>query len=179
MRPVKGYREAQASGDFERLPAGGYVIKITDIKDEPSKEYLVITYDIAEGPYKDFYKGTDEKYVRSHQFIRSYKDSAVGMFKAFISAIDKSNGTAFGDSIEERGLNERLLVGRILGVLIGEFENENNRGEIRTLLEVRLCADAERIRKGTFKVPELRKLEKKQEAPAGFTPMRDDEVPFD
>ena len=179
MRPIKGYKEAQVSGEFERLPAGGYVIKITDVKDEPSKEYIVVTYDIAEGAYKDFYKNTDAEHVRTHQFIRSYKPSALGMFKGFISAIDQTNGTAFGDSVEDRGLNEKMLIGRTLGVLIGEEEYENNRGEVKTVLKVRVCVDAERIRKGTFKVPELRKLEKKQDAiPAGFTAMSDDGIPF-
>lgn len=178
MRPIKGYNEAQTSGEFERLPAGGYVIRITDVKDDPSKEYLIITYDIAEGAYKDFYKSTDADHVKTHQFIRSYKPTALGMFKAFISAIDKTNGTAFGDSIEDRGLNERMLIGRTLGVLIGEEEYENNRGEIRTMLKVRLCVDAERIRKGVFKVPELKKLERKPSMPTGFTPFTEDDIPF-
>lgn len=178
MRPVKGYNDAQVSREFERLPAGGYVIKITDVKDEPSKEYILITYDIAEGTYKDFYKNTDAEHAKSHQFIRSYKSSALGMFKAFISAIDKTNGTAFGESVEERGLNEKLLIGRQLGILLGEEEYENNRGEVRTVLKVRVCVDADRIRKGTFKVPELRKLERKPNIPTGFTPFNDDDIPF-
>ena len=50
MKALAGYNEAKASGDFERLPAGGYVIRITGVKDDTEKEYLQVVYDIAEGP---------------------------------------------------------------------------------------------------------------------------------
>ena len=179
MQPIKGYNEAQASGDFERLPAGGYVVKITDVKDEPAKSYIVITYDISEGQYRGFYKDMDEKLVKLHQFIRSYKPTALGMFKAFINAIDDSNGTKFGDVIEAKGLDESKLIGKIFGALIGEEEYEDNRGEVKTVLKVRTCVEADRIRKGNFKVPELKKLEKKQsEVPSGFQPLGDTDLPF-
>lgn len=179
MQPLKGYNEAQESGEFERLPAGGYVVKITDVKDEPAKSYIVITYDISEGQYRGFYQNTDEKYVKSHQFIRSYKPSALGMFKGFISAVDKSNGTKFGDVIEEQGLDERKLIGKVFGALIGEEEYEDNRGEVKTVLKVRTCVEADRIRKGNFKVPELKKLEKKPgEVPSGFQQIGDADLPF-
>ena len=31
MKALAGYNDAKASGDFERLPAGGYVIRITGV----------------------------------------------------------------------------------------------------------------------------------------------------
>lgn len=179
MRALKGYNEAQATGEYERLPIGGYVIRITDVKDEVAKNYLTITYDIAEGQYRGFYKDTDADHVRSHQFIRSYKEAALGMLKAFISAVDKTNGTKFGESIEERGLDERQLVGKLLGVVIGEEEYESNQGELKTALKVRTCMEADKIRKGQFKMPELKKLEKDEgKIPSGFTPFNDNDIPF-
>lgn len=178
MRPIRGYNEAQAAGEFERLPVGGYVIRITDVKDEAAKSYLTITYDIAEGQYKDFYKSTDADHVKSHQFIRSYKETALGMLKGFIMAIDDTNGTKFGEGVEVRGLDERLLIGKLLGVVIGEEEYENNQGEVKTVLKVRSCLDAEKIRKGQYKMPELKKLKEQPKAPAGFTQFNDDDIPF-
>lgn len=182
MRPIQGYNNIKASGEFERLAPGGYVIKITDVKDEDAddKQYLRITYDIAEGPEAGRFKDTDEEHIFSHQFIRSYKEKALGMFKAFTQAVDESNGTKFTDQVET-GFNEQQLVGRILGVVLAEEEYENNRGEVKTGLKVRNCMSADRIRKGDFKVPELKKLKQKaapNAIPEGFTALTDDDLPF-
>ena len=181
MRPIKGYNDAQASGEFERLAAGGYVIKITDIEDDPKKEYLRITYDIAEGPEAGRYKNENPDNAYRHQFIRSYKETALGMFKAFIKAVDESNGTKFDEIIEAKGFNEQLLVGKVLGVVFGYEEYEANDGNVKERLRVASCMSADRIRKGDFKVPELKKLPefKKTASPVpGFTPLTDENVPF-
>jgi hypothetical protein len=180
MRPIKNYKDIQASGNFERLPAGGYVAKITGVEDRSRDEYLLLTYDIAEGEHKDHFKDTDEKLVSIHQFIRSYKESALGMFKAFTMAVDESNGTKLTEQVED-GLQEQQLVGKLVGILLGEEEYMSNRGELRTGLKVRACMSADRIRKGGFKVPELKKLPQSQAQPAipaGFTEIKDDDLPF-
>lgn len=182
MKPVKGYNDAQASEGFERLPAGGYIIKITGVKDDDEKQYLKIIYDIAEGPEKGRYaKETAENDYR-HSFIRSYKESALGMFKAFIQAIDESNGTKFGETIED-GFDEAKLVGKILGVVFGYEEYETNDGSIKERLRVAMVCSADRIRKGDYKVPALKKLDaSKRTTPAapvpGFTPLGDADLPF-
>ena len=33
MRPIKGYKDIQAAGEYERLAPGGYVIRITGVQD--------------------------------------------------------------------------------------------------------------------------------------------------
>lgn len=179
MKPIKNYRDVQASGTYEKLPAGGYVARLTEVTDMPKLEYLRITYDIAEGPYKDHFKDTDPEHAYSHQFIRSYKDTALGMFKAFTTAVDESNGTKLTDAVED-GLNEKLLEGKLVGLILGEEEYENNRGEIKVGLKVRTCMSADRIRKGGYKVPELKKLppDKKGSPVPGFSPITDDDIPF-
>lgn len=181
MRPVSGYNNAQASGDFERLAAGGYVIKITSIRDVDDKEYLEIVYDIAEGPEAGRYASEPKENDYRHRFVRSYKETALGMFKAFIQAVDETNGTAFGDSVET-GFNEQRLVGKKLGVVFGYEEYNANDGNVKERLYVYRCMSADKIRKGQFKVPELRKL-KEEENPSsapvsGFTPLIDDGFPF-
>lgn len=184
MKPLKGYKDAQASGEFERLEAGGYVIKITGVKDEAAddKQYLKIIYDIAEGPEAGRYKNEEPKNDFRHSFIRSYKEKALGMFKAFIQAIDESNGTKFGDTIED-GFDEAKLVGKILGVVFGYEEYEANDGNIKERLRVAMVCSADRIRKGDYKVPALKKLDaSKRTTPAapvpGFTPLGDADLPF-
>lgn len=182
MKPVKGYNAAQASGEFERLPAGGYIIKITGVRDDDQKQYLRVIYDIAEGPEAGRYaKETSDTEYR-HSFIRSYKENALGMFKAFIQAVDETNGTKFGEQIE-KGWNEQQLVGKLLGVVFGYEEYEANDGNIKERLYLKSCMSADRIRKGDYKVPQLKRLDgSKRPAPSGpvpgFTPLNDADVPF-
>lgn len=188
MKPLgKAYKEAEAStGDFKRLPEGGYVIRITAVEDKDDKEYLNIIYDIAEGEYKDFYSDEWGKaHPFAHNFVRSYKESAFGMFKGFLRALDETNGTKF-DEQAAKGLPEQQLVGKLVGVVIGSEEYETNRGEVKTRLRVASVMSAERIRKGEFKVPELKKLENQSSfssavssgTPAGFDKIDDKDIPF-
>lgn len=179
MKPIKGYNEAKASGDFERLPAGGYVIKITGVKDVPESEYLRIVYDIAEGPEAGRYAKEDPKDDFRHAFIRSYKATALGMLKAFLTAIDETNGTKLSETVET-GLDEQALVGKIMGAVFGYEEYETNSGDVKQRLYLRACKTADAIRKGDFAVPALKPLQAKKASavPEGFTPLTDADVPF-
>ena len=147
MRPLRGYNDAKPSGDFERLPAGGYIIKITGVKDEAAddKQYLKIIYDIAEGPERGRYKNEEPKNDFRHSFIRSYKETALGMFKAFINAVDDSNNTKFTEQVE-KGLNEQLLIGKVLGIVIGYEEYEANDGNVKERTRIASCISAEKVR---------------------------------
>ena len=188
MKPLgKQYSDAEARGDggFERLPAGGYVCKITDVEDVTAKDYLALTFDIAEGDRKGFYSdewGLSHPYA--HRFILSYKESALGMFKGRLKAIDESNGTEF---VKEAvaGLKEQQLVGKLVGLVIGYEEYASDRGDTRTRTYVKSVLSVDKIRNGEFKVPELKKLDaatapaiptNTAEPPAGFS--WGDDVPF-
>ena len=180
----KNYSDAEARTDgFERLPAGGYVAKIIEVKDEAEKEYLRIVYDIVEGQYKGFYSDEwGKSHTFAHNFILSYKETALGMFKGRLKAIDESNGTDF---VKEAvtGLKEQQLVGKLVGVVIGYEEYETDRGDVRERSYVKEVRSVDKIRTGDFKVPELKKLGEKtaksEDAAAGFTPFTDAELPFD
>lgn len=183
MRPLgKAYKDAEAStGDFKRLPAGGYIAKITAVEDKDDKEYLNITFDIAEGEFKGFYSdewGKEHPYA--HTFVRSYKEKALGMFKGFLKAVDESNGTQF-EKRAEKGFPEQELVGKVVGILIGYEEYTSNRGDVRERTTVTGTRTVETIRSGNYKVPELKKLQ--QSAPAqspvpGFEAVKDEDLPF-
>ena len=182
MKPIKGYKDAKASGEFERLPAGGYVIKITAVQDEdaPDKQYLRIVYDIAEGPEAGRYKNEDPDNDYRHAFIRSYKDTALGMLKAFLNAVDETNGTKLGETVED-GLDEQALVGKTLGVVFGYEEYVANDGNVKERLYVKSCMSADRIREGDYKVPDFKRLKTKPSAspvPEGFTALTDADLPF-
>ena len=186
MKPLgKAYADATANtGDFQRLPAGGYIAKITAVKDVDDKSYLRLTFDIAEGEKKGFYAKTDAEHEYTHQFIRSYKETALGMFKGFLKAVDNSNGTSF-EAQAEKGFAEQQLVGKIVGILVGYEEYVSDRGDIRERMRVN-TRSAETIRSGNFTVPELKKLQTGSggsgEAPvspvAGFEGITDADIPF-
>lgn len=180
MRPVKGYNSAKASEDFERLAPGGYVLRITAVKDDTEKQYLLVVYDIAEGPEAGRYKDEKPENDYRHAIIRSYKETALGMLKAFIQAVDETNGTKLGEKIES-GLDEQQLVGKIFGAVLGYEEYETNAGEVKQRLYIKSCKTAEQIRKHDFTVPGLKRLAAKKAAdptPSGFVPMDDADMPF-
>lgn len=165
----KLYKDAEASGggDFERLPAGGYVVRITAVTDVPAKEYLDVVFDIAEGERKGFY--SDEwgaSHPFAHHIILSYKETALGMFKGRLKAIDESNHTNFTETAEV-GLNEQALVGKLVGAIIGYEEYESNQGDVRERSYVKQLVSTEKIRGGAFKIPEVKRLANK---PAATTP---------
>lgn len=179
MRPINGFDKVQASGEYERLAPGGYVIKIQSVTDDAKKEYLKVVYDIAEGSEAGRYKNEMPENDYRHSFIRSYKEKALGMLKAFTNAIEESNPGYKWD------WNERALSGKILGIVFGYEEYEANDGSIKERLYVRSCMSADRIRQGDYKVPELKKLKPSKSAdpaagiPEGFMSVIDDsELPF-
>lgn len=178
------YQRAEAStgSDFVRLPAGGYVCRIisaTDHNDE-EKPYLEIVYDIAEGEYAGYYSddwGKENTWAHSTRWY--YTTKALGMFKGNLKAVDESNGTSFEVSAQT-GIDERLLAGCLVGMIIGEEEYESNDGSIKTRLRVRGVRPVAVIREGRFKHPELKKLAVEDpiipSKPA--TPVGEDELPF-
>ena len=172
MQPIKDFDKVEVPGEFERIPAGGYVVRITDVIDKPNLAYLLITYDIAEGEYKGHYEKTDADHIFLHQFIRSYKPTAVGMFKAFTNAVEASNDGFVWN------WDEKTLKGKLVGIILGEEEYENNRGEIKNGLKVRACRPVDVIREGNYKIPEPKKLERAAAVPEGFTPLTEDNLPF-
>jgi len=180
----KTYKDTEASSDtFERLPAGGYVCKITEVKDVTANEYLQVVYDIAEGQFKGFYSDEWSKsHLWAHSLAMSYKENALGMFKGRMKAIDASNGTDF-EKQAVNGFNEKELVGKLIGFIIGEEEYESDRGEVRTSMKVRSVVSVDRIREGNFKVPDVKRLkaQPKVETPEGFTPfggLDESQIPF-
>jgi len=179
MKPIKGYNEAEAPGEFERLAPGGYVIKIQAVQDNDEKQYLKIVYDIAEGPQANRYANEPAENDYRHSFIRSYKTSALGMFKAFIKAVDAANETDFNSRIE-KGFPEQELVGKLLGVLFGYEEYNANDGSVKERLRLVRFLNIEQARAGDWKIPELKKLkaDTTPTIPAGFTALNDADLPF-
>ena len=183
MKQITNYETVQASsGEFARLMAGGYICKIMDVEDVPMNEqgkgdYLRINYDIADGDFRGYYKDIFDKFggTWNASFIRSYKEKALGMFKHFTNCIEASNAGYEWD------WNEKGLVGKVVGLVLGEEEYQNSMGEIKTKLVVNQVKTIDEIKNGDFKVPAPKKLniEKGNSIVDTFSTIDDiDDLPF-
>lgn len=160
MKRISNWDSVKESGIFERLAPGAYIVKILNVKDFPEKEYLKISFDIAEGEKKGFFKKSFDndtrdakKWPNGGSFIRSYKQTAAGMFRGFTNAIEASNkGYTFD-------FDEQTLVGKVVGVIVGDEEFVNQKGQVRTRTYVNAVRSVDAIKNGDYKIPELKKLD--------------------
>lgn len=171
---VKNWDMIEESTPGEKLPAGGYVIKIVDVNDVPDKEYLWVVYDIAEGEHAGHYSDDFGKNnAWAHRFTRSYKDSAEGMFKAFVNRVEESNRGFKWD-----GRDERQFVGKELGVVLQKRMYTNEKGDDKEALEVRSVYASQDIRNGDFKVPDPRDVREKLTVAESGASTSYEDVPF-
>ena len=97
MREIKGFNSLPQNEivEFENLEKGAYICQIKSVEDVEEKEYLKIKFDIVDGKYKGWFSemaGDDlDSWSNQGTTYRSYKENAARFFKAFITAIEKSN----------------------------------------------------------------------------------------
>ncbi len=175
-----GNVEAAKEG-FAAPPAGGYVLAICKVEDVPDKQYLKISYDIAGAAeheneeFNGYYAQRMDHFNgqgRLPFFIRSYKPTAQGFFKAFLKALAASNSGFVADTFDN---NEQQFVGMVVGAVLAEEEYLYN-DKLRVRLKVHSVMSVDRISTGDFKVPPIKKYE--GELPAAFAPAASTTVPF-
>lgn len=171
----------KAAGDFSRPEAGAYICKICKVEDCEDREYLKIFYDIAEGEFAGYYSEMRENHpdwLWAGAYARSYKTTALGMFKRFCNAVSKSNGNYVFDAGAVNS-DETTLIGKKVGILFQEEEYYGNDGNIRKRLivnrEFEVGKLAEQKTPEPKKLPELQKQEFK---PLDVADGVDEEVPF-
>lgn len=139
------------------LPPGGYVVRITDVEDVPSREYLRFTYDIAEGEHAGHYSddfGKNNPYT--HQFVRSYTDRASAFFSQFLEALELSNRGRFSVAEWSKRCDEREMIGLEIGVVLQLEQFTNGKGEDKRRLNGAAFYAAQDIRNGDYKaLPDL------------------------
>lgn len=180
MKKIKGFSDVQEATESRRLPAGGYVCRIVKVEDVPEKEYLRISFDILDGEYAKWYEGLYKRYEMEWwpaTFIRSYKESALRFFKAFIKAVDESNGTDFLEQVES-GFDEQKLVRRKIGLVIGYEQYRNKKGEVKERMIVTSNISVDRIQDCDYRVPELKLLAGDTPAFATLDDTDDADLPF-
>lgn len=153
------------SGNSTRIPAGGYICKFTKVEDREEKEYLYMEFDVIEGEFKGYYADLEDRYnYWGGKVFRSYKEKALPMFKRMCSAVNKSNpGFVFDGGKQNK--DEKTLVGKKIGIILGEEEYEGNDGTVRTRTYVYSECPIDDIKKGNYKVPQKKCLPKVEDVP--------------
>jgi hypothetical protein len=175
MKRIENYENVQAStGEFARPLAGGYVAMITNVEDVPLNpntnkgDYLKIEYDFAEGEFFAYFSEFNKKFGYWHRggsFLKSYKETALGIFKHFTNCIEKSNeGYSWN-------FDEKTLTGKQIGLVLGEEEYIANDGSIKTRLYVADVRTVDQIRNGDFRIPALKKIKQEEQ---GFVDIAND-----
>lgn len=179
---IKQYNGAKAqrrSSGREVLPAGGYVARILNAEvqhynfSNGAVDKLVLSFDILEGKFKDFFK-TD--YQNNQNEDKKWR----GVFRITIPADDgtESDGWAknafnnFIYALEDGNpgytwaWDETTLKGKVIGVLFRNKEWEFN-GNTGWTTECCAVDAASAIREGNFKMPKDKPLSNKKNASGG------------
>ena len=190
MKAFNGLEIKKSVSASEPLPAGGYVAKILNAKVEEYSwgEVLVISFDVAEGEYKDFFSKQykentreDKKWKGNFRLTvasegNQYFDSQKRTFGNAIWAIEESNPSF------RWAWDENALKGKMVGVL---FRGREWEIEGRTGMTTEACTfvSVEDVRTNNFKMPKPKMLNKAatQTAPASNFTVLDDpdaDLPF-
>lgn len=185
MTPFRGHKSIPARSR-ENLPAGGYVAIIKNAAVETTEwgDKLLISFDIVEGTYKDFFANdyksnmNEDKKWRGRRRLNVPKDDgsekdewAKSAFGKATWAIEESNPGYTWD------WNEAGLKGKYVGVLFREKEWEYN-NQTGWTTECSGFTAADEIRNNKFKMPKPKALPDKPETAFTSFPADDSEIPF-
>ena len=161
MKKLNGYEKAQAYSDTERLPVGGYVLKIMDVKYQANDwgDVILLSFDIAEGEQKDFFAfnyksqtGEDRKWKGTYR-LRVPKDDGseqdiwtMRRFKTVMNSFEDSNNGYHWN------WDEQTLKGKMIGALFNNKEYEFN-GRHGFFTNCYSLVTVEKIRSGKFEIP--------------------------
>ena len=148
------WNKVEESGNYPRPVPGGYIAQIVLVQDEEAKEYLRVHWDFAAGDLKGNNRDTAQKFgFWPMALIRSYKESALGFFKTFKGHLEKSNPGYLFDE-----MNLAAMHGKYIGVILGEEEYINGKGEKKDRMIVTTTKSVQDIQNGEFTVPKKKLL---------------------
>ena len=161
MKKLNGYEAAQTYSDQERLPVGGYVLKILDVKYQENSwgDVIILSFDIEEGEHKGFYAANyraqtqeDKKWKGTYR-LRVPKDDGseqdnwtMRRFKTVISNFEESNQGYHWN------WDEQTLKGKLIGALFNNKEYSFN-GREGFFTNCHSLVTVEKIRSGKFEIP--------------------------
>lgn len=161
MRQLNGYAQAQAYSDSERLPAGGYVLKILDVEYQTNDwgDVIKLSFDVEEGEQKGFFArnykgqtGEDKKWKGTYR-LRVPKDDGTEQdewtmrrFKTVVTRFEESNQGYHWN------WDEQTLKGKLVGALFNNKEYEY-KGRHGFFTNCHSLTSVEKIRSGKFEIP--------------------------
>lgn len=160
--------------DFSRLPAGGYVCEILNVKVEQTKSgqmFIKLQIDIKEGEYAAYYTKLWNSQKNS-QFERKWKGMykiflpvnngdeskykrSIAFYKGQVNAIARSNGMP--EINIETGYDPDIFKHKLVGVLFRDTQYDVE-GKQGFYTEAAFLTTVEKIRSGDFKIPEPKLL---------------------
>lgn len=174
MKPIEGWDAINEAGELKSLTPGPQPIIITKIVNNPEKEYIEIYSDICSGEFKNYFKFAADRMGKDiSKDIRSYKQNALPFFKAFITAIEKSNPGFMWD------WDEQKLVGKYCVGNFGEEEYLDKNGEVKISCRIQEYRSISAWKEGKIKAPELLKLPEELRAKPEPKVEEQPKLPFD
>jgi hypothetical protein len=147
------------------LEAGGYVLKIVKTEYVPSKEYVRLFVDIAEGPFANYFANRTYNGEWSLDAIKylSLKNTegAIKALKSDVTAIENSNNFTWD-------WEEKSLVGKLVGGVFGKIQYQANDGTLKFKVKLDRLRSVDKIRSGDFIVPEPKLLDLSETGSADY-----------
>lgn len=191
MKKFGSFDKVQAITETERLPVGGYILKILDAEEvefSNGGSGLKISFDVAEGEHKDFYKQNyknqqdEDKKWKGNLMLYVPRDDGSEMdewtarkFKTAIEAIEDSNTGYHWD------WNESALKGKKVGGIFFNKEYDYN-GRNGFYTACHSFKSVECIKSGKYKIPADKLLNKSdgtiRVGGAVFEEIDDEGLPF-
>ena len=172
MKPIEGYELVTEAGELKTLPAGAFACKITDVIDVGEKEYLDVYFDIVEGEFKGYFTTLENNTGKFYgRIVRSYKATALPFFKAFITAVEKSNPDYAWN------WNEKELIGKFCTVVFRDEEYVKD-GQIKVMAKADEVRSLQALREGKIVIKPTKKLTPEEMPFATSVEIPDDELPF-
>lgn len=198
-KALNGYNEATATSfkGRDKLPVGGYVLKIMNVREENYDwgDVIVLQFDIADGEYSGFFKkqydaASDEykKWKGTHRInipapesdkeedVKRYK-RRLGFFKSQIKAFEDSNS---GLKINcESAWDATVLKGKKVGAVFGNQEYYNaNTGQSYWFTGLDHLVSVDDIINNDFKIPADKPDKKKPKNDETFSTTDDTSNPM-
>lgn len=185
MEKPADFENVQAAGDYETLEVGAYkciIKKVEELKANNDKTFLKISFDIAEGKYKEFYKRKYQSDTRDPKvwsgiwnvFVLDYNENTSKYFKGLVTCLEASN-KGFKFDFEKPELAKDMKI----GIVFRDEEFESFDGQILTSAKPFRACVYEKTEEA--KIPNKKELKNKDniiDKEFDSVTSDDDELPF-
>lgn len=149
-----------AAGDYAKPVPGGYVMRIEAVSNNRQKERLEVCLDFTEGEFSGYYKQYSKKFNWwPAKCNKAYTAKALPFMRAFVETLMECNADTTGLVIGDfEDVDETKMVGKLIGVVVGEREYDGGDGLRKTVLDWYNAkfVTIECIRSGQYTIPEKR-----------------------